>query len=51
MVANAETGNLLEVIDSHKQEEIIEALKQQPCLGESASGRSERRYVGGLSFH
>lgn len=30
MVANAETGNLLEVIDSHKQEEIIEALKQQP---------------------
>lgn len=30
MVANAETGNLLEVIDSHKQDEIIEALKQQP---------------------
>lgn len=30
MVANVETGNLLEVIDSHKQEEIIEALKQQP---------------------
>jgi transposase len=30
MIANAETGNLLEVIDSHKQEEIIEALKQQP---------------------
>ncbi|HBE35391.1 MAG TPA: ISL3 family transposase [Cyanobacteria bacterium UBA11368] len=30
MVANAETGNLLEVIDSHQQEEIIEALKQQP---------------------
>jgi transposase len=30
MVANAETGNLLEVIDSHKQAEIIEALKQKP---------------------
>ncbi|MFB2895633.1 transposase [Aerosakkonemataceae cyanobacterium BLCC-F50] len=32
LVANAETGNLLEVIDSHKQEEIIEALKQQPLV-------------------
>ncbi|XWK89360.1 MAG: transposase [Phormidium sp.] len=30
MIANAETGNLLEVIDSHKQDDIIEALKQQP---------------------
>jgi transposase len=30
LVSNVDTGNLLEVIDSHKQEEIIEALKQQP---------------------
>lgn len=30
LVSNVDTGNLLEVIDSHRQEEIIEALKQQP---------------------
>lgn len=30
LVSNVDTGNLLEVIDSHKQEEIIEVLKQQP---------------------
>jgi transposase len=30
LVSNVDTGNLLEVIDSHKQEEIIAALKQQP---------------------
>ena len=30
LVSNVDSGNLLEVIDSHKQEEIIEALKQQP---------------------
>lgn len=30
LVSNVDTGNLLEVIDSHKQLEIIEALKQQP---------------------
>ena len=30
VVCNIESGKLLEVIDSHKQEEIIEVLKQQP---------------------
>jgi transposase len=30
LVSNVDTGNLLEVIDSHKQDEIIEILKQQP---------------------
>jgi transposase len=30
LVSNVDTGNLLEVIDSHKQNEIIEVLKQQP---------------------
>jgi len=30
LVSNVDTGNLLEVIDSHRQEEIIEVLKQQP---------------------
>lgn len=29
-MSNVDTGNLLEVIDSHKQEDIIAALKQQP---------------------
>jgi transposase len=29
VVCNIESGKLLEVIDSHKQEEIIEVLKQQ----------------------
>lgn len=27
---NVDRGKLIEVIDSHKQEDIIEALKQQP---------------------
>lgn len=27
---NVDRGKLIEVIDSHKQEEIIKALKQQP---------------------
>ena len=30
LVSNVDTGNLLEVIDSHKQSEIISVLKQQP---------------------
>ncbi|WP_226592247.1 hypothetical protein [Microseira wollei] len=30
LVSNVDTGNLLEVIDSHKQEDIIAALNQQP---------------------
>ena len=30
LVSNVDTGNLLEVIDSHQQEEIIKVLKQQP---------------------
>jgi transposase len=30
VVGCVDTGNLLEVIDSHKQKEIIEILKQQP---------------------
>lgn len=30
VVCDVEQGNLLEVIDSHKQEQIIEVLKQQP---------------------
>lgn len=30
VVSNIETSNLLEVIDSHKQEDIIKVLKQQP---------------------
>ena len=32
LVSNVDTGNLLEVIDSHQQEEIIKVLKQQPLL-------------------
>ena len=30
VVSNIDAGELLEVIDSHKQEDIIEILKQQP---------------------
>ena len=30
LVSHVDTGNLLEVIDSHKQSEIIDVLKQQP---------------------
>ena len=30
VVSNIDKGSLLEVIDSHKSEEIIEVLKQQP---------------------
>jgi len=30
VVCNIESGKLLEVINSHKQEEIIEVVKQQP---------------------
>jgi transposase len=30
LISDVDTGNLLEVINSHKQNEIIEALKQQP---------------------
>ncbi|MEG4911513.1 transposase [Microcoleus sp. B7-D4] len=30
VVSNIDLGELLEVIDSHKQDDIIEILKQQP---------------------
>jgi transposase len=33
LVSHVDTGNLLEVIDSHKQSEIIDVLKQQPFDG------------------
>ena len=49
VVSDIDQSQLIEVIDSHEQQGIMEVLIQQPIEVRSSGVRSECRYVGWFS--